>query len=71
MLSGSATSALAAALLVARGATGAPPNMAVWKNSTEGIHAFLTFDSGATAPAIKEYGARIDYVWGHGPNQGC
>ena len=38
--------------------------MATWKNSTEGIHAFLTFDSDASLPAIAQYGSRIDYVWG-------
>ena len=38
--------------------------MATWKNSTDGIHSFLTFDSGATLPAIAAFGDRIDYVWG-------
>jgi hypothetical protein len=38
--------------------------MAAWKNSTEGIHAFLTFDSEAALPDIAKYGSQIDYVWG-------
>ena len=42
----------------------APPPLAKWKNSSTGIHAFLTFDSGATLPAIAAFGNRIDYVWG-------
>ena len=45
---------------------GVDSQMATWKNSTDGIHAFLTFDSGATVDAIQKYGSRIDYVWGHG-----
>jgi hypothetical protein len=44
----------------------ASAQLATWKNSTDGIHAFLTFDSGATVDAIQQYGSKIDYVWGHG-----
>ena len=45
-----------------------PAPMARWKDSSEGIHAFLTFDSEASVAAIKEFGSRIDYIWGHGAN---
>eukprot|EP00040_Diaphanoeca_grandis_P013809 m.69741 g.69741 ORF g.69741 m.69741 type:complete len:454 (-) comp24134_c1_seq2:106-1467(-) len=38
--------------------------MATWHDSSEGIHAFLTFDSRATAENIAAYADRIDYVWG-------
>jgi len=39
-------------------------NATTWKNSTLGIHAFLTFDSRAEVDDIKKYGHLIDYVWG-------
>jgi hypothetical protein len=35
-----------------------------WRNSTEGIHAFLTFDSKADPSSIAAYAESIDYVWG-------
>ena len=35
-----------------------------WLNSSTGVHAFLTFDSGASASAISEYADKIDFVWG-------
>jgi len=35
-----------------------------WRNSTTGIHSFLTFDSHAKPASIAAYGSRIDFVWG-------
>ena len=40
-----------------------------WKNTTEGIHPFLTFDSRASDAGIAQYGDRIDYVWGSSASQ--
>ena len=53
------------ATLVGTAAAAAPSApLAVWRNSTVGIHAFLTFDA-YTGPAnIAKYGTQIDYVWG-------
>lgn len=33
-------------------------------NSSQGIHAFLTFDSKSSPASIAAYAGRIDYVWG-------
>eukprot|EP01048_Picozoa_sp_COSAG05_P018584 COSAG05_NODE_2741_length_2705_cov_1.798542_2_plen_474_part_01 len=41
-----------------------PTIPARWRNSTEGIHAFLPFDGEANDTAVKTYAARIDFVWG-------
>ena len=41
--------------------------MTTWKNSTVGIHAFLTFDSMAANTSIQNYADDIDYVWGSDP----
>ena len=37
-----------------------------WLNSTDGIHTFLTFDSGLTTAQIRgnPNASRLDYVWG-------
>ena len=37
-----------------------------WRNSTDGIHAFLTFDSAMAHQKanLTAYASRIDYVWG-------
>lgn len=35
-----------------------------WVNSTDGIHAFLTFDSKADPTAIASHADSIDFVWG-------
>jgi hypothetical protein len=35
--------------------------MTTWRNSSVGIHAFLTFDGSASPEAIAEYADRIDY----------
>lgn len=35
-----------------------------WRNSTDGIHAFLTFDGLVDASNITAFASRIDYVWG-------
>ena len=37
---------------------------AQWANSSNGIHAFLTFDSHAAPTSISTYGKQIDFVWG-------
>jgi hypothetical protein len=39
-----------------------------WRNSTEGVHAFLTFDSQAELSSIAAYADGIDYVWGASEN---
>ena len=42
-----------------------PPTMpARWRNSAEGIHAFLPFDGESNDTDVGEYAARIDFVWG-------
>ena len=37
-----------------------------WRDSTDGIHAFLTFDSAMEHQKanITAFASRIDYVWG-------
>ena len=35
-----------------------------WVDSTDGIHAFLTFDSRVDPASIESHGNAIDYVWG-------
>lgn len=35
--------------------------MTTWRNSSVGIHAFLTFDGSASPDAIQEFAQRIDY----------
>ena len=47
------------------------PTLAKWRNSTEGIHAFLTFDSEANDNIIlnSPVADRIDYVWGSSESQ--
>ena len=37
---------------------------AAWKDTTDGIHAFLTFDSEIDPSLAAAYADRIDYVWG-------
>ena len=37
---------------------------AAWKDTTDGIHAFLTFDSKVDPSLAAAYADRIDYVWG-------
>lgn len=48
--------------------TWAPPRVSPrktdWANSTEGVHAFLTFDSRASAEQISANGTKADFVWG-------
>ena len=34
-----------------------------WRNSSIGIHAFLTFDGGASSAGIAEHAPLIDFVW--------
>ena len=41
----------------------APPS-AAWKDTTDGIHAFLTFDSKVDPSLAAPYAGKIDYVWG-------
>ena len=40
-----------------------------WRNTTEGIHAFLTFDSRASDAGISEAGSQVDFVWGSTEHQ--
>eukprot|EP01047_Picozoa_sp_COSAG01_P078132 COSAG01_NODE_14318_length_1469_cov_2.920438_2_plen_208_part_00 len=35
-----------------------------WRNSTEGIHAWLPFDGESNGTAVSEYATSIDFVWG-------
>ena len=57
--------ALAAlAVTYAASAWAAPPPSAAWKDTTDGIHAFLTFDSKVDPALAAAYADKIDYVWG-------
>ena len=57
--------ALAAlAVTYAASAWAAAPPSAAWKDTTDGIHAFLTFDSKVDPSLAAPYADRIDYVWG-------
>ena len=48
---------------------GASISTASWRDSSEGIHAFLTFDGKSSVQNIMEYGDKIDYVWGSSPSR--
>ena len=60
---GTSTASIAAVLAAASLPAGCDA-MAQWINSTEGIHAFLTFDSSAVPANITAFANDIDYVWG-------
>ena len=44
----------------------------VWPNSTDGVHTFLTFDSGVAIPSINRSSMRqVDFVWGSATSEGA